>query len=65
MLRIRATAMGAVTVVFLGLSACTTEQVIDNTVDVAAGTTKIVAKGAVAVGKATYKGAKSLVSDDE
>lgn len=43
------------------VSACSTEQVIDNSVGVAAGTTKLVAKGAVGASKLAYQGGKSLV----
>lgn len=45
----------------IGLAACSSDQVIDNTVDVAAGTTKVVAKGAVGAGKLVYKGGKAAV----
>ena len=45
----------------LGLSACSTNQVIDNTVDVASGATKLAAKGAVGAGKLVYRS----VSSDE
>ena len=45
----------------VALSACTTEQVIDNSVGVAAGTTKVIAKGTVGAGKLAYKGGKKLV----
>lgn len=47
----------------VGLSACTSDQVIDNTVGVTAGATKAVAKGAVGAGKLAVKGGKALVSD--
>ncbi|QFS85158.1 hypothetical protein [Roseivivax sp. THAF197b] len=40
----------------MALSACSTEKAIDNTVDVAAGTTRLVAKGAVGAGKLAYRG---------
>ncbi len=43
----------------LGLSACSTNQVIDNTVDVASGATKLAAKGAVGAGKLVYRGVAS------
>ncbi len=45
----------------VALSACSSGQVIDNTVGVAAGTTKVVAKGAVGAGKLVYKGGKAVV----
>lgn len=38
------------------VSACSTEQAIDNTVGVAAGTTKVLAKGAVGAGRLAYRG---------
>ena len=46
----------------LTLSACTSDQVIDNTVGVTAGATKLVAKGAVGAGKLVYHG---VVGSDE
>jgi hypothetical protein len=49
----------------VGLSACSSDQVIDNTVGVAAGGTKIVAKGAVGAGKLVYKGGKAIVGGNE
>jgi len=48
----------------VGLSACTSDQVIDNTVGVAAGATKVVAKGAVGAGKLAVKGGKALVGNE-
>lgn len=39
-----------------GLSACSSDQVIDNTVGVAAGGAKIAAKGAVGAGRLVYRG---------
>jgi len=47
----------------LALSACTSEQVIDNTVGLTAGATKAVAKGAVGAGKAVYRGVSGSESD--
>lgn len=47
------------------LSACSSDQVIDNSVGAAAGVTKIAAKGAVGAGKLVYKGAKSVVGANE
>ncbi len=47
------------------LSACSTEQVIDNSAGAAAGATKVVAKGVVGAGKLAYKGGKSLIASDE
>ena len=46
------------------LSGCTTEKFIDNTVDLAAGTTKAVANGVVSVGKAAVNGTKKLVTNE-
>ena len=48
--------IAAIATVALSLSACTSDQVINNTVGVAAGTTKVVAKGAVGAGKLAYRG---------
>ncbi|MDD9977859.1 MAG: hypothetical protein OXQ30_09030 [Boseongicola sp.] len=47
----------------VGLSACTSDQVIDNSVGVAAGATKVVAKGVVGAGKLAVKGGRAIVSD--
>ncbi|MBY6134889.1 hypothetical protein AB9K35_12270 [Leisingera sp. XS_AS12] len=47
------------------LSACSADRAIDNTVGVAAGTTKVLAKGAVGAGKLAYKGGKALVVGGE
>lgn len=47
------------------LSACSTDQAIDNTVGIAAGTGKVVAKGAVGAGKLAYRGGKALVGAGE
>ncbi|KJZ18598.1 hypothetical protein [Loktanella sp. S4079] len=41
----------------LTLSACTSEQVIDNTVGMAAGTSKLAARGVVGAGKLVVRGA--------
>ncbi len=38
------------------LSACSSDQVIDNTVGVVAGGTKMAAKGAVGAGRMVYRG---------
>lgn len=48
----------------VGLSACSSGQVIDNTVDVAGGATKVVAKSVVGAGKLAVRGTKALVSDE-
>ena len=48
----------------LTLSACTSDQVIDNTVGVAAGTTKVIAKGAVGAGKLVYRGVTGGEEDE-
>lgn len=45
----------------LAVSGCSTNQAIDTTVGVAAGATKVVAKGAVGAGKLAYSGGKSVV----
>lgn len=47
------------------LSACSSDQVIDNTVGVAAGTTKVVAKGAVGAGKLAYRGGRAVFTSGE
>ncbi|MBY6057168.1 hypothetical protein KUV26_08750 [Leisingera daeponensis] len=59
--------MTAVALISAGvaLSACSTDQAIDNTVGVAAGTTKVVAKGAVGAGKLAYRGGKAIVGAGE
>ena len=49
----------------LAMAACSTEQAIDNTVGIASGTTKAVAKGAVGAGKLAYKGGKAIVGSSE
>ncbi|MBW6419743.1 hypothetical protein [Celeribacter sp. PS-C1] len=49
----------------IGLSACSSDQVIGNTVDVAASGTELVARGAVGAGKLAYKGGKSIVTGGE
>ena len=43
-------------VAFFGLASCSSDQVIDNTVDVVGGGTKFVAKGVVGAGKLVYRG---------
>ncbi|MEL6102723.1 MAG: hypothetical protein AAFY74_00095 [Pseudomonadota bacterium] len=53
---LRKSSIAAIAVAVFSLSACTSDQVIDNTVGVAAGATKVVAKGAVGAGKLTYRG---------
>lgn len=45
----------------LSLTACTAHDVIDTTVDVAAGTTKLAAKGVWEGGKLVYKGGAAAV----
>lgn len=63
---LRKPAIAAVLAAAVALSACTSDQVIDNTVGVASGATKVVAKGAVGAGKLVYKGGQTIVgSDDE
>ena len=57
----RKTGLALAMVGAVALSACSTNQVVDNTVGVAAGATKVVAKGTVKAGKAVYKGGKKLV----
>lgn len=47
------------------LSGCSAEQAVDNTIGVAAGATKVVAKGAVGAGKLVYKGGKAIANSDE
>lgn len=63
MLNLRKSTGAAVIAAVVGLSACTSDQVIDNTVGVAAGGTKIVAKGVVGAGKLVYRGVAG--SDEE
>ncbi len=48
----------------LNIAACSTDQVIDNSVGVAAGTTKVVAKGAVGAGKLAVKGVRKVAGSD-
>lgn len=60
----RKAAVAATIAAVVTLSACTSEQVIDNSVGVAAGATKVVAKGAVGAGKLAYNGGKKLVGAD-
>ncbi|AEI92972.1 hypothetical protein [Roseobacter litoralis] len=48
----------------LNIAACSTDQVIDNSVGVAAGTTKVVAKGAVGAGKLAVKGVRKAAGSD-
>lgn len=47
------------------LSACSTDQAIDNTVGVAAGATKLAAKGAVGAGKLVYRGGQAVFVSEE
>ena len=53
-------ALGAALVV----AGCSTERAIDNTVGVAAGATKVVAKGAVGAGRLVVKGGKKVAGVD-
>ncbi|WP_417522740.1 hypothetical protein [Marinovum sp.] len=46
------------------LSGCSAEQAVDSTIGVAAGATKVVAKGAVGAGKLVYKGGKAIANPD-
>jgi hypothetical protein len=62
---IRKSMIAAVIGSVLMLSACSSDQVIDNSVGVAAGTTKVVAKGAVGAGKLVYKGGKAIVVSND
>lgn len=61
----RKMAVAAMIVATLAVAACSTEQVIDNSVGVAAGTTKVVAKGAIGAGKLAYKGGKMALGAGE
>jgi DNA-binding transcriptional regulator YdaS (Cro superfamily) len=54
-------ALAVLCAALLGLSACSTDQVIDGSVRVAAGTTKVVAKGAIGAGKLAYHGGAKAV----
>lgn len=47
------------------LSACSSDQVIDNTVGVAAGGTRLAAKGVVGAGKLAYRGGRAVLTSDE
>jgi hypothetical protein len=49
----------------LVMGACTSGQVIDNSVGLAAGATKVVAKTAVGAGKVVYRGGKRVVVGPE
>lgn len=49
----------------VALSACSTDQAIDNSVGVASGTAKVVAKGAVGAGKLAYKGGKAVLGSGD
>ena len=49
----------------VALSACTSDQVIDNSVSVATGTTKLAAKGVVGAGKLAYKGGQAIAGGGE
>jgi hypothetical protein len=62
---IRAATLTAVLSIAMALTACSSDQAIDNTVGVAAGTTKLAAKGVVGAGKLVYRGGKAVVSSDE
>ena len=62
---VRKLLVNSVAAACIALSACSSGQVIDNTVGVAAGATKIVAKGAVGAGKLAVKGGKKIVGSDE
>lgn len=57
--------LGVLAVTAMLLAACSTDQVLDNSVGVAAGTTKVVAKGAVGAGKLAYKGGKAIVAGSD
>lgn len=65
MLAVRKFTVTSVAAACFAVSACSSDQVIDNTVGVAAGATKIVAKGAVGAGKLAVKGGKKIVGSDE
>lgn len=47
------------------LSACSATQVIDNTVDVAAGATRVVAHGAVGAGRLAVRGGQAVFGANE
>ncbi|WP_300039581.1 hypothetical protein [uncultured Roseobacter sp.] len=61
---VRKALVAALLAASLTMTACSTEQVIDNSVGVAAGTTKVVAKGAVGAGKLAVKGVKKVAGAD-
>ena len=62
---IRTTNIAVLIAATIALGACSSGQAIDNTVGVAAGTTKVIAKGAVGAGKLAYRGGKAILSDDD
>ncbi len=54
------TAIAALLGAVLALSACSTNQVVDTTVDASGFVVKTAAKGAVGAGKLAFKGAKKV-----
>jgi hypothetical protein len=65
MVSIRAATLTAMLSTAMALTACSSDQAIDNTVGFVGGTTRVVAKGAVGAGKLVYRGGKAVVSSDE
>ncbi len=60
----RKTLITAALTAVVGLSACSSGQVIDTTVDVAGGATKVAAKTVVGAGKLAVKGGRALTASD-
>ncbi|UWQ23141.1 hypothetical protein [Jannaschia sp. W003] len=58
---VRTLALFALLPLVAAFSASTAGQVVDNTVDVVAGTTRLAAKGALGTGKLVYRGGKAVV----
>lgn len=52
----------AAAVLALGVQGCTTEQVVDNTLETGAFVGRTVVKGAVGAGKLAYRGGKAAVA---
>ena len=51
----------AVTAALMSLGACSTDKVIDNTVDLTAGATKLAVHGVVGVGKLAVRGTGAAI----
>ncbi len=57
---VQAALVGAI----VALSACSTERVVDNTVDATGFVTKTAVKGTIGAGRLAVKGAKAVVGSD-